>query len=112
MSRLKEAAEAHYHANVKSVTVKKPVAVSSRYNVLMSPSEDESEPAMRDEFPTLVCAPEREKKRKMPKMVKPSAVGTSSRPMPSAVGTLATGSYGSRSPSKVGNHVGHQKKIC
>ena len=111
MSRLKEAAEAHYHANVKSVIVKKPVAVSSRYNVLMSPSEDESEPAMRDEFPTLVCAPEREKKRKMPKMVKPSAVGTPSRPMPSAVGTLATGSYGSRSPSKVGNHVGHQKKI-
>ena len=54
MSRLKEAAEAHYHANVKSVTVTKPVAVSSRYNVLMSPSEDESEPAMRDEFPTLV----------------------------------------------------------
>ena len=36
MSRLKEAAEGHYHANVKSVTVTKPVAVSSRYNVLMS----------------------------------------------------------------------------
>ena len=29
MSRLKEAAEAHYKANVKSVTVKKPVAAST-----------------------------------------------------------------------------------